>query len=334
MDQNIIRGQSTITLSSTAYTGVLSVADTVYVDGAKYIITPSQNSIEGATLNLNSIGAYNLVKLGRVKINTDDLTANRKYEVIYDATHSEFVVQGLPNLINAFYIFANNGGAQGTINLTSLIPVGIYLKASEAIISIEDQLSSAGLALVEWGIGGGVTQSGFIDSKRPFNDKSTYGRAQYGWSFKAQNVPYATFEITAGAAGTIDTVTLGGINILTGVVAYNSSLTVTARDVAKNINSNPMNGIRASYSGAVVYLYLASLSKFCFDPYTIAMSATATTMTVGNFNNLGFNGDVSTVGYFVDAYRPGLSSLITFKISGANLLGGTLRMSMPYEISQ
>ncbi len=336
MDQNITRGQASIDLTASAYAGTLSVADTVYVDGGKYIIEPTSNSVEGATLNINGIGACDLVKLGRVKINRDDLTSGRMYEVIYDGTHTEFVVQGLPNSIRAYYIFAENGGAQGAISLTSAIPVGIELKINQALINIIEAPTSAGLAVIEFGNTGGVnTLTGMFDSERPFNDPSSYGRGIVYSSFQAANVPYGTFTITGGAGGTIDTVTVDGVNILNGTVAYSSSLTVTARHVAANINSNPNTTYRASSSGAVVYLYVTILNKFSFGSTNLPVIATATTMTVGTYQDVGFSGLSNNTGTWVPGYYiTGGPLVINIKISGADLTAGILKLTVPYDVAQ
>lgn len=50
-----------------------------------------------------------------------------------------------------------------------------------------------------------------------------------------------TVELTAGASGSVDTITVDSIDILGGAVSFNSTLALTASDVADAINANQSN---------------------------------------------------------------------------------------------
>lgn len=67
-------------------------------------------------------------------------------------------------------------------------------------------------------------------------------------------VPSAgTVTLDSGGSGSVDGITVNSIEIMSGVVAFNASLTQTAIDVRDNINNNPKNALFvASASGAVV----------------------------------------------------------------------------------
>lgn len=93
-----------------------------------------------------------------------------------------------------------------------------------------------------------------------------------------------TITLTGGASGSINTVTVGGLNIIDAPVAFNTSLTQTASDLVEAINNNRSTPeYMASSSGAVITIKL-------IPPYGTAangtvVSATFTTITA-TFTNL------------------------------------------------
>lgn len=112
-----------------------------------------------------------------------------------------------------------------------------------------------------------------------------------------------TVTLTGGSSGSINTVTVDGVNILTnGAVAYNTSLTQTAADLAAAINlSESSPEYTATSSGAVVTIKAARGAGAA--PNTLVVSATLTTITatygdmsggVAWANGLSF--DVSSAG--------------------------------------
>lgn len=327
MDQNIIRGKLSPTLSTAAYSGKLTVSDASYVDGGIYYIKPASNSVEGATLNINSIGAKNLYKSGGIRINIDDLIANKWYELIYNSTLNGFQVTGLPQTIVAEYDFATLGGSENTYSLTSSIPVGIILKSKSSVIKFTTIPTTAGEPRLAWGT---TSVIDIIDRIRPLTDFDLSSNiAPY---YPTAN-DYGSFEITAGGAGSINTVTVSGVNILNGVVAYSTSRPVTAANVCKNINANPNGNIRAINLEQVVYLYSANQNKFAHALMATAQTvgATATTMTIGNVNNFGvlgtgFSGDA-------ESFLITTPESIVFTISDDTITAGKIRAYIPYEIS-
>lgn len=95
----------------------------------------------------------------------------------------------------------------------------------------------------------------------------------------AEVLATGTVTLTGGASGSVDTVTVDGVNILTeGAVAFNTSLTATAADVAAAINrSESTPEYTATSSGAVVTIKAGRGSGA--TPNTFAVSATLTTIT-------------------------------------------------------
>ncbi|MCK0507897.1 hypothetical protein [Aromatoleum anaerobium] len=119
----------------------------------------------------------------------------------------------------------------------------------------------------------------------------------------AEVLATGTVTLTGGASGSVDTVTVDGINIMSeGAVAYDTSLTVTAAAVAAAINrSESSPEYTATSSGAVVTISAARGSGAA--PNTFAVSATLTTITASYGNMAGgvtaLNGlqfDVATAG--------------------------------------
>jgi len=102
----------------------------------------------------------------------------------------------------------------------------------------------------------------------------------------------ALFTI-AGGSGSIDTVKVGGMgfNLLSAAVAYDTSTTITATNVAANINArqNPLN-IVADTSGADVRLYLPYWLGANGDGLTLAVTATTLTAQINGGSSSAFGG--------------------------------------------
>lgn len=107
----------------------------------------------------------------------------------------------------------------------------------------------------------------------------------------------ATGVITySGSAGSVDTVTVSGIDVLGGSVAYATSLTVTAAAVALQINRNPKNKlVVATSSGAVLTLTAVpgigtALNAEALASTCTTMSAAITSTTFGSGSGGGVAG--------------------------------------------
>lgn len=115
-----------------------------------------------------------------------------------------------------------------------------------------------------------------------------------------------TVTLATGAAGSVDTVTVNGVNILTnGAVPFNVSLTQTAADLAAAINlSESSPEYTASASGAVVTIKAARGAGAAPNGFVVSATLTTITATYGNMaggvawvNGLSF--DVSAAGTIV-----------------------------------
>lgn len=87
-----------------------------------------------------------------------------------------------------------------------------------------------------------------------------------------------SMTLTGGASGSVNTVTVNGVDILGGVVSYTTDLATTAAAVALQINRNPKNvQYIASSSGAVITITCVNGMGALAN--TWAVSATLTTIT-------------------------------------------------------
>lgn len=100
----------------------------------------------------------------------------------------------------------------------------------------------------------------------------------------AEVLATGTVTLTGGAAGSINSITVNGINIIPqGAVAFNSSLNQTAADLAAAINeglSSPE--YRATASGAVVTISALPGSGAGPNGFVVTGSLTTLTATYGN----------------------------------------------------
>lgn len=96
-----------------------------------------------------------------------------------------------------------------------------------------------------------------------------------------------TVTLTGGAAGSINTVTVNGVNIIPlGAVAFNSSLAQTASDLAAAINKGQSSpAYYASSSGAVVTIF--AITGAGVAPNGFVVTATLTTITATFVNMAG-----------------------------------------------
>lgn len=87
-----------------------------------------------------------------------------------------------------------------------------------------------------------------------------------------------SMTLTGGAGGSVNTVTVNGINILGAAVAFNATLAQTATDVAAQINRHKSApNYVASATGAVITI--TALPGAGASPNTFVVTATLTTIT-------------------------------------------------------
>jgi hypothetical protein len=128
--------------------------------------------------------------------------------------------------------------------------------------------------------------------------------------------------LATGAAGSVNTVTVNGIDILGSAVAYNTSLAATAVLVAAQINRNPANKMfEATVVGAVITL--TAYNGLGTLPNGWVVSSTLTTLTASYTNLTGGVAAVNSL-LFDNISSPGVAqSLATQVWSGVAIASGT-----------
>ena len=95
-----------------------------------------------------------------------------------------------------------------------------------------------------------------------------------------------TVTLNTGAAGSVDTLTVNGVEVMGAAVAFNTSLTQTAADVAAQINRyHSYAEYIATSSGAVVTI--TALPGTGTTPNGFVVASTATTITKTDANMAG-----------------------------------------------
>lgn len=143
-----------------------------------------------------------------------------------------------------------------------------------------------------------------------------------GGSLTNEVIATGTVTLTGGASGSVDTVTVNSVNIIPqGAVAFNTSLTQTATDLAAAINSSPSSPeYTATSSGAVVTI--SANPGTGTGPNTFVVTATLTTITASYANMSG--GVASANGLSFGAPSSGtFSKLATETWSGTAVATGT-----------
>ncbi len=105
-------------------------------------------------------------------------------------------------------------------------------------------------------------------------------------AFTAETQATGTVTLTGGASGSVDTVVVNGLEILGGAVPFDTSLTVTAANVASKINNNPKNWLFVATSSAAVVTLTAKVGLGAL-PNAWVVTGTATTITLSYANMAG-----------------------------------------------
>ena len=93
----------------------------------------------------------------------------------------------------------------------------------------------------------------------------------------------ATVTLTGGAAGSVDMITVNGVNVMSGSVAYATSLSVTATAVAANITAHvSVPEYTATAVGAVITISAASAAGTTPNGFVVAVTTTTITETHTN----------------------------------------------------
>ena len=94
-------------------------------------------------------------------------------------------------------------------------------------------------------------------------------------------------DLTGGAAGSVNTITVNSISILPAAVPFNTSLAQTATDVCTAINNNPMNQLFYAYVSATDKINIQAKPGLGATPNGWVVASTVTTITKTDSNMAG-----------------------------------------------
>jgi hypothetical protein len=136
----------------------------------------------------------------------------------------------------------------------------------------------------------------------------------------AEVLAFGNVTLTGGAAGSVDTVTVDGIEIMGAAVAFTSTLNDTATAVAAQINRwKSAPNYTASASGAIVTIKALPGTGASANGFVV--SGTFTTIT-GTYGNLA-SGVTATNGLKFDFSAAGVAAIYTGQTwAGDNVAGG------------
>jgi len=94
-------------------------------------------------------------------------------------------------------------------------------------------------------------------------------------------------DLTGGGAGSVDTITVNGIEIMGSSTPFNTSLAQTAADVAFKINNNPRNLLFTSFVTATDVINIQGKPGLGALPNAWVVASTVTTITKTDSNMAG-----------------------------------------------
>lgn len=114
-----------------------------------------------------------------------------------------------------------------------------------------------------------------------------------------------TVTLNTGAAGSVDGITVNGVEIMSGAEAFDTDLDTTAQNVADNINTNTSTpDYSASATGAVITITYLGVDKTDSNGYVVVSSVTTITSTDVNMagGTTGIVGDQAAVLTYLAAF--------------------------------
>ena len=115
-------------------------------------------------------------------------------------------------------------------------------------------------------------------------------------AYTAETQATATLTI-GGASGSINTITVAGVPLITSAVSFDVSLTQTAADIAAAINqASYIHGFNATSSSAVVTIIAPKNSGAYLNGLTVAATETTLTVSINGGSSTTLGGTGATAG--------------------------------------
>lgn len=145
-----------------------------------------------------------------------------------------------------------------------------------------------------------------------------------GGALTREVLSVGSVALTGGASGSLNTLTVNGIEIMGSATAFNTSLIQTATDIVKKINDNPRNllFIASNVGGTSQTITITAKPGLGALPNGWAVASTATTITKTDTNMAGGVYAVNGLnwGTVTDAVLPKLETQVW---KGNAVAGGT-----------
>jgi hypothetical protein len=129
-------------------------------------------------------------------------------------------------------------------------------------------------------------------------------------------------DLTGGGAGSVDTITVNGIEIMGSSTPFNTSLAVTAADVSRKINDNPRNYLFTTDVTATDQINIRAKPGMGTLPNGWVVASTVTTITKVDSNMAGGVSPINGLNWG-DSAAGVLAKLITQVWSGVAVATGT-----------
>jgi hypothetical protein len=192
----IYKSFSATASGTNTYTATLSPAITAYVAGQRVYILFTNGNTDVATINLNSLGAKDIVKNGGTILTSGDISAGQVLELYYDGV--KFQIVGSVNI---------SGSGGGTI--TGLTAGRVVVSASSTSIADYAALTFDGQKLT---IGAGTPPISAINVSSGWSSSSGSGSSLNGMFYVDQTV--ATTGGPQGVEGYVETSNPSGSVVL------------------------------------------------------------------------------------------------------------------------
>lgn len=117
------------------------------------------------------------------------------------------------------------------------------------------------------------------------------------WLRQTKNKPFSSFILSAGAAGSVDQITVGSTDLMTSAVSYATSRYNTLVNVATNVNANTgVSGFRAIViqGDSVIDLPAMIIERITAGVLTDAVVVNTTTLTASQVSVMGMGQAVVT----------------------------------------
>lgn len=145
-----------------------------------------------------------------------------------------------------------------------------------------------------------------------------------GGALTREVLSVGSVALTGGGAGSVDTMTVNGVEIMGSATAFNTSLTQTATDIVKKINDNPRNKLfeASNVGGTSQTITITAVPGLGSLPNGWVVASTETTITNTDNNMAGGVSPANCLnwGTVADAVLPKLETQ-TWK--GNAVAGGT-----------